>query len=1098
VWSSAPSFELGVKWIVFMKRAHASKLSKETMDRDVVYSDCGAQPMGCLQVVITEMLLPLLSKADERKSGNLSEIMEKLVGTIEVTRGRQEGKLVLPIVIPSMVTESQSERTVYSSETALISWMKQIKNILKVNPMEEVRKTASHPGPQAEYDLWYSRHDLLQSVESQLISSDIQEMHQVSSVYVQPLEHLRREVAKALLEAEENIQFLKTLAPWIKQLNSPFDPLHMIGVLPPLLNALSLVWQHSRYYHVPHNLHRLLLLVTNQVIMRAQSLVNKDIFLYPDEVYQSIKNILRIFADFRGSYLDQKTKADQLNAQYEGQMKEDKFGPNHSQQSINENTMSVLSSPIHKSPLCLSSWSSSPWPQWSSEIFVRLNGLTQRCIDVLDLVQTMQHFGQLEVAAQCGGMGLGSLDGLIQDIHEQFMIALGKLKQFSLTALDVDEPSGFEEQFFSFRSTIKKLEEQLAVVLEHSLDVCPTTGSQLQLLEVFQGISSREFVQTTLHSQCSSLVLSLVNEMKELTETFHCQTTKPLFGQGLPPVFSIVLWLYGLKQRALQPLEHLKAISLSILLESDNGKALEQLQAQLLTDLALCETRTVNEWKLGIATQIKNSINKPLLKLSDLSKSGFSLVEVNLNTDLTVAVREAYYLSMPPLCASLPETVQSLVNSISLPQIWSNAVKLEAIANKHNEIIDGMSDIEKQLFEAKLVKMETIIENSTTTVSWTSADISDFVEDAKSFFYEFHSELSDIRNYKEEIQSTVCTWFKGSPLDEFTAKSYRLPDVVGNMREKHMKYMEQYQDMITVSGQKIHTLVHKTLDTLGISEVSPGWQNFLLEIEQMVTDGLRNSVLSTLRAMHVRCAMDPSALGQHEVNNDPSVPFFIVQLVLEGSEPQFYPPLVEDGYETSLSEIITQWVNSFLDRTLLMMPLTSQVDYSKVIREDREILDCINSIQLLADKVLEQCMDYVHIFEPYRFLWTQDATEAFSAFVSGSLNRRPRPISRAEAMRSRASVQSAKSSHSSIRPQSSLESAGLLGLTEKRFLQSTGTDILSATTEDREQKVPSLDEFEAELSVFKVSLSYFVVSFNKTVSETRNMQVNSISHIKYL
>ena len=62
----------------------------------------------------------------------------------------------------------------------------------------------------------------------------------------------------------------------------------------------------------------------------------------------------------------------------------------------------------------------------------------------------------------------------------------------------------------------------------------------------------------------------------------------------------------------------------------------------------------------------------------------------------------------------------------------------------------------------------------------------------------------------------------------------------------------------------------------------------------------------------------------------------------------------------------------------------------------------------------------------------------------------------------------------SIRPQSSLESAGLLGLTEKRFLQITATDILSGTTEDREQKVPSLDEFEAELSVFKVSVSSHV------------------------
>ena len=90
VSSSATSFQPGAKSIVFMKCTHASKLSKETMDRDVAYVDCAAKPMEYLQVVTREMLLPLSLNAGERNSGNLAEIMEKLVGTIEVIRGRKE------------------------------------------------------------------------------------------------------------------------------------------------------------------------------------------------------------------------------------------------------------------------------------------------------------------------------------------------------------------------------------------------------------------------------------------------------------------------------------------------------------------------------------------------------------------------------------------------------------------------------------------------------------------------------------------------------------------------------------------------------------------------------------------------------------------------------------------------------------------------------------------------------------------------------------------------------------------------------------------------------------------------------------------------
>ena len=51
------------------------------------------------------------------------------------------------------------------------------------------------------------------------------------------------------------------------------------------------------------------------------------------------------------------------------------------------------------------------------------------------------------------------------------------------------------------------------------------------------------------------------------------------------------------------------------------------------------------------------------------------------------------------------------------------------------------------------------------------------------------------------------------------------------------------------------------------------------------------------------------------------------------------------------------------------------------------------------------------MFEPYRFLWSEDFKESFRNFLHGSVMQDPRPISGAEAMRSRASVHSAKSSH---------------------------------------------------------------------------------------
>ena len=43
----------------------------------------------------------------------------------------------------------------------------------------------------------------------------------------------------------------------------------------------------------------------------------------------------------------------------------------------------------------------------------------------------------------------------------------------------------------------KNLEKKLAEVLRQSFQQCPTIGAQLRLLEVFEGISSRELVQVS-------------------------------------------------------------------------------------------------------------------------------------------------------------------------------------------------------------------------------------------------------------------------------------------------------------------------------------------------------------------------------------------------------------------------------------------------------------------------------------------------------------------------------------------------------------------------------------------------------------------------
>ena len=54
-------------------------------------------------------------------------------------------------------------------------------------------------------------------------------------------------------------------------------------------------------------------------------------------------------------------------------------------------------------------WTNSSWPARNAPPFSILNSFMERANDVLDLVQTAQHFKNLESVAEIGGVGNKSL-----------------------------------------------------------------------------------------------------------------------------------------------------------------------------------------------------------------------------------------------------------------------------------------------------------------------------------------------------------------------------------------------------------------------------------------------------------------------------------------------------------------------------------------------------------------------------------------------------------------------------------------------------------------------------------------------------------------
>lgn len=73
-------------------------------------------------------------------------------------------------------------------------------------------------------------------------------------------------------------------------------------------------------------------------------------------------------------------------------------------------------------------------------------------------------------------------------------LALPSSRSSPLQVLDV-EHKAFDSAFFTFRSSVKELERRLGSVLNQGFDDCATIFDAFKLIESFEGLLEREFIQ---------------------------------------------------------------------------------------------------------------------------------------------------------------------------------------------------------------------------------------------------------------------------------------------------------------------------------------------------------------------------------------------------------------------------------------------------------------------------------------------------------------------------------------------------------------------------------------------------------------------------
>lgn len=147
------------------------------------------------------------------------DLMEKFnayVAQVYVVIGQVEGKTKLPLPSHKLTSSDQTpaKDKAHVFESSIITWTKQIKNVLKLDP-EQALKNGNNPGPLVELKFWENKAANLNSIKTQLEGPEVIKILRFlkgnKSTYADPFSKLQDEVAKAREEANDNNKYLDLL-----------------------------------------------------------------------------------------------------------------------------------------------------------------------------------------------------------------------------------------------------------------------------------------------------------------------------------------------------------------------------------------------------------------------------------------------------------------------------------------------------------------------------------------------------------------------------------------------------------------------------------------------------------------------------------------------------------------------------------------------------------------------------------------------------------------------------------------------------------------------------------------------------------------------
>ncbi|NXH93693.1 DYH8 protein, partial [Pachycephala philippinensis] len=700
--------------LYFVRYKNDTSVNDKTIHEDISFGVLDATDglIPGIKDIIEKVFLPAVlatsnwgtldeSKEDTKEKQKFVETINRYISFLGGAAASIEGTVQLKKIDDINFSELQTfdkitaaadnYDTVHHLEEVLMIWYRQIEHVLIES--KQIRREAKDSGPLTELQNWKYMSAKLNFIIEQIKGEDCKAVISVLKVahskILKSWQQLDSKITDAANESKDNVKYLGTLERICRPLYTT-DVVSMAQGIPNLIKAVQMIHRISKYYNTSERITSLLIKVTNQMVTTCKAYITD--------------------AGLNGVW-------EQDTPIVIGKINECIYLLKEYQKCFREAKQEILESLGEKS-----------FEVSEMYIFGKSEAFCRRLEKIMAMIAIEQNFNALTL---CAIEGIDLMAVKFKNVYHIF-----QKKPYDTLDPQVTE---FDTDFVKFMTEVERLEAQLQTFMRNCFRKIVSSQNSLRLLQRFQNLNMPCLQEEIAHT-VGCILQHYVADLETTKKLYQAQKDDPPLARNMPPIAGKILWVRQLFRRVNEPISYFHKHS--NILESPEGKAVVQSYNKLAYVLVEFEVVYHSAWLKEMS-----QLQYPLQSTIFVRHPKTERLLVNFDPQIVEIVRETK--CMIKLGLEVPE--QAFKIAIMESQLKSNKSQLEVLVESYEDLRKRTPNVFVNLLTPKRSKMEAVLRQGLTMLTWSSVTLETFFQDAGQALYIFSQLLRKV-NILGEVQ----------------------------------------------------------------------------------------------------------------------------------------------------------------------------------------------------------------------------------------------------------------------------------------------------------------------------------------------------------